>query len=827
MTSPQSAGKGSAHADVGGAQPPGSPPAGGAVAQEHFGSPTSTTSSAASRRSDGSTKASTTSSTGSLKGWPTESPIPSPSSSPPKPLAYSFAARRPWVLRTWMFPSSSEDNTGFRGHEIKWPPLEDFFFDPDVDARAARLGESESTITKPAPGITWHSGEPVWEPQGRLVKTALRQESDLYDPAELPDFVVLSRQSFGANPELAAAWAHDHIDDGADVLRDWEQVAAVGVLGGMKKSDDTSEYECVFPATRLKHHLRMLAAESPIRSHTFGFTLDGSILTLYLHTPSGLFYSSDIECTEANGHLSTFIERLLSLNDIDLGKIASPGGPDGPPLPFPTAVLPPRVPSFARHLAKVPTMGSIEIEKTVFCSGEVLGLQKSASRVRAIRDEPGDNREYAMTVSFVEEARCNEHDQIRQMIASASPHEREGLTNFVDVHRQHFTLVPHFLKGDLDAEECAEKTGLKPRAMEVTFQERCFEPIWAVDSIEALTRAVLGAVKGLRSLYRMRILHRDVSPGNIMIGPDGEGVLIDYDLAILMDGPVGEAARMERVGTFAFRARYLLKASSRTPLQPWHQIESLVYVILFVVFNRPGGSGDLSGMPEDAKHVWKLWNQDPSLAFLCKEGLIGAPAHRQEFLKPYLEHWEDLPELVALVANHCGLGLPSAFTHGEAAEVSHLEAGWGSGELSHDQLVADLENFREKIVQKKQGKSLDHFKQGKDTSGQFATLCVNQAWRMRFVIESTEPLIRVPIGKRLKLGLRNLSRMRILRRDVSTVNIMVRPDGEDVSIDHDLAVFMDGLSGEEASAYRGVSPLIIPESLLLLQKGLWFLGVDR
>ncbi|SCZ98156.1 BZ3500_MvSof-1268-A1-R1_Chr3-3g06619 [Microbotryum saponariae] len=665
MIDPQ--GKGSAHADVGDAQPPGSLPTRGPTEQDRSGSPTSTTSSPASRRPYSSTSAASASSGGLPKGWPTESPIPSPSSSPPKPLAYSFAARRPWALRTWMFPSSSEDNTGFRGHEIKWPPLEDFFLGPDVDTRVARLGESESTITEPAPGITWHSGEPVWEPQGRLVKTPLGQDSDLYDPAELPDFVVLSRQSFGANPEFAAAWAHGYVEDGADVLRDWEQIAAVGVLGGMKKSDDTSEYECVFPATRLKHHLRMLAAESPIRSHTFGFTLNGSILTLYLHTPSGLFYSSDIECTESNGHLSMFIMR-----------------PNGPPLPFPTAVLPPRVPSFARHLAKVPTMGSIEIEKTVFCSGEVLGLQKSASRVRAIRDGPGDNREYAMTVSFVEEARCNEHDRIRQMIASASPHEREGLTNFVDVHRQDFTLVPHFLKGDLDAEECAEKTGLKPRAMEVTFQERCFEPLWAVDSIEALTRAVLGAVKGLRSLYRMRILHRDVSPGNIMIGPDGEGVLIDYDLAIPMDGPVGEAARMERVGTFAFRARYILKATSRTLFQPWHQIESLVYVILFVVFNWPNGGGDLSGMAEDAK-----------------QGLIGAPAHRQEFLKPYLERWEDLPELVAIIANHCGLG-SYGFTHGEAGETSYLDARWGSGELSHDQLVADLAKLLEKIVQTKQ-----------------------------------------------------------------------------------------------------------------------------
>ncbi|SCZ98115.1 BZ3500_MvSof-1268-A1-R1_Chr3-3g06582 [Microbotryum saponariae] len=44
--------------------------------------------------------------------------------------------------------------------------------------------------------------------------------------------------------------------------------------------------------------------------------------------------------------------------------------------------------------------------------------------------------------------------------------------------------------------------------------------------------------------------------------------------------------------------------------------------------------------------------------------------------------------------------------------------------------------------------------------------------------------------------------MRILRRDVSTGNIMVRPDGEDVFIDYDLAIFMDGLSGEEARTCR-------------------------
>ena len=31
--------------------------------------------------------------------------------------------------------------------------------------------------------------------------------------------------------------------------------------------------------------------------------------------------------------------------------------------------------------------------------------------------------------------------------------------------------------------------------------------------------------------YDTRILHRDFSPGNIIIGPDGTGLLIDWDLS--------------------------------------------------------------------------------------------------------------------------------------------------------------------------------------------------------------------------------------------------------------------------------------------------------
>ncbi|SCV68940.1 BQ2448_1960 [Microbotryum intermedium] len=590
-----------------------------------------------------------------------------------------------------MLSLGSDDFTRFRGHEIEWPALNDFFLYPisDGDARA-NLGEAESRMTESVPGIKWDLGNPVWEPQGRLVRCPVQEDPELYEPDELPDVVLLSRHSFGANPELASAWASnpDDDEDSDDANRqDWEQVAAIGVLGGMKKNDNTSEWECVIPATRIKHHLLKLAAESPIRSHTFGFTLDGSILTLFLHNPSGLFYSPKIECTEANGHLSTFIARLLSLNDRDLGRVAFPGEPGGRPLPFATAALPPLVPCFACRLGDVPTMSSIEIVETILCSSEVVGLQKTTSRVRddarGIGSTDDDEDKYAMTVSF-----C------------------EGLTDFIDVHREvDFTFVPTFLQGVLNA----EASGLKPKAMEVTFQERWFEPISVGTSRSSFERSrpdhgriVIDQVAflspGLRSLYRMRILHRDISLGNIMIGPDGEGVLIDHDLAVFVDGPSDPLSNTP-LGTFPFRARHLIKADGGTPHQPWHDIESPVYAILFIVFSQPKGPGDSHGMSEEAEPVWRHWNSD-LWAYDSKEGLLQVQSERRELLEPFLEFWKKLDELIATVANHCGLGL-SIFTYDEAAERKNLETTWGTGELSHHQLVTDLEDLLGKMVQKK------------------------------------------------------------------------------------------------------------------------------
>ncbi|SGY81149.1 BQ5605_C009g05471 [Microbotryum silenes-dioicae] len=384
---------------------------------------------------------------------------------------------------------------------------------------------------------------------------------------------------------------------------------------------------------------------------------------------SGRFCSPVIYCTEANGYLSTFLARLLSLSDRELGVISSLFDRAGPAsFSFASSELPSRVPCFQKHFSGSPRLEDIRIFETLFQSNSIFGRHTSAFRVSAGREGSTALTEYAMTVSFVEESRCDEHDRIRLTIANASPDDRQGLTHIVDVYRESdFVVVPRFFPDTLDASEW----GLKPRALEVTFHEQCFEPICVVDSTEALARVILGAVQD--SLYRLRILHRDVSAPNVMVTSDGNGVLIDYDTAVFMDGPEGEAERKKNAGTLTFRARELVKEyEGRPPFfhEPWHDIESLVYVIMYTVLIMPSGPDDSSELSED---------------------LFLAPWGAKQWFEPFKEFWkEDLRALVQTVAKYCGLGVQRRLWAAEVDEAAVLEPRWASGELSHRQLASDL-----------------------------------------------------------------------------------------------------------------------------------------
>ncbi|SCZ98137.1 BZ3500_MvSof-1268-A1-R1_Chr3-3g06600 [Microbotryum saponariae] len=491
-------------------------------------------------------------------------------------------------------------------HEIEWAGLEDFFLAPLTD-------DIDTTVV---PEIVWEDGKPRLKSRGRLLSFQEDNQSvQVYDPSVIPDVVLLTREVFEADPSLVATWTSDD-KDGYDDTRSWSQVAAVAEISRTSSVDPSdSDSDILSGPERLRESLSALVSQS-LRSHAFGFLLCDNILEMVLHTPSGRFCSPTIYCTEANGDLATFLARLLSLSDRELGIISSlRDRVDSASFSFPSCELPSRVPLFDKRLSGSPPLEDIRFLETLYKSDSIFGRHTSAFRVSTGGEGSTAHVEYAMTVSFVEEARCDEHDRIRLAIANASPEDRQGLTNTVDVYRESdFVVVPHFLPSNLPL----RAAGLKPRAMEMTFHEHCFEPICVVDSTEALTRVILGAVRE------------------------------------------GEAECKKKVGTLAYRARELVEEHKGRPTflhQPWHDIESLVYVTMFAVFIQPNGPDDSSELSDEIRSIWQLWNSKWG-AVDSKTMLFLAPWGPQELFEPFKEFWkEDLATLVQTVAKYCGLGV--------------------------------------------------------------------------------------------------------------------------------------------------------------------------
>ncbi|SCV74795.1 BQ2448_7824 [Microbotryum intermedium] len=350
-----------------------------------------------------------------------------------------------------------------------------------------------------------------------------------------------------------------------------------------------------------------------------------------------MFSTPDIKCTEANGHLSTFLTRVLCLSERVLGRVVSVGGADQLPFTFPLAVLPPLVPCFQAQPWAASSLSSIDILERIFFSGEKVGRQTTTWQ-----------------------ARTDEHDRIRLAIATASPQDREGLMNVVDVYR-----------------ESDHQKGPKARAMEVMFTEQCLDSIGVVDSTKALARVALGVVKGLRSFYRLGNLHRYVFPGNIVVSQDGQGVFIDYDLSIFMDTPSrGKTGRLAWVGTFPFKVRVMANKYQRKRIlhQPWHDIESLLYVILFIVVSQPQGPrvGTPGTESTEARH-----QRSRKLQFIVENGkweLFEDPSELTKMLSSCQESW---------VGNK---------------ELGSIPPRWELGESPHDRLIKDLERFIDSLA---------------------------------------------------------------------------------------------------------------------------------
>src|SRR5260370_41090346 len=72
--------------------------------------------------------------------------------------------------------------------------------------------------------------------------------------------------------------------------------------------------------------------------------------------------------------------------------------------------------------------------------------------------------------------------------------------------------------------------------------------------------------EGLQHAHQRGVLHRDIKPSNILLGGDGQPMLLDFNLSLSADGWGGEQAQASLGGTVAYRPPEHLRAlASRDP----------------------------------------------------------------------------------------------------------------------------------------------------------------------------------------------------------------------------------------------------------------------
>ncbi|KAF2193607.1 hypothetical protein K469DRAFT_239099 [Zopfia rhizophila CBS 207.26] len=128
--------------------------------------------------------------------------------------------------------------------------------------------------------------------------------------------------------------------------------------------------------------------------------------------------------------------------------------------------------------------------------------------------------------------------------------------------------------------------------------------IYEASSLRAVVTGLLGGIKGHESLLDARILHRDISIGNIMLkmGED-DGFLIDLDLAIRLDRQKASGAP-SKTGTKVFMAIGTLYGDEDHSFM--HDLESFFWVLFWICVHWNG-----PGLPR-SKTEYDSWNYEPT-----------------------------------------------------------------------------------------------------------------------------------------------------------------------------------------------------------------------
>ncbi|KZV75755.1 hypothetical protein PENSPDRAFT_570787, partial [Peniophora sp. CONT] len=142
---------------------------------------------------------------------------------------------------------------------------------------------------------------------------------------------------------------------------------------------------------------------------------------------------------------------------------------------------------------------------------------------------------------------------------------------------------------DEHPEYSRQETGLGIRLRSHVHHRLLFKkigsPLKTFESTRQLCISLLDAIEAHGAAYKdAKVLHRDISGGNILIDKDGQGMLIDWDMCVWL-GNKEEVERIgQKVGTWRFISAGLLE-DRRGPRQHFlrDDLESFAHVLFYFV----------------------------------------------------------------------------------------------------------------------------------------------------------------------------------------------------------------------------------------------------
>ncbi len=120
--------------------------------------------------------------------------------------------------------------------------------------------------------------------------------------------------------------------------------------------------------------------------------------------------------------------------------------------------------------------------------------------------------------------------------------------------------------------------------------ERVAELFGEDDLLEWNLGVLMSVARALSFAHSRGVIHRDVKPSNVMVGPFGEVYLLDWGIALELDDPSSDYGATELAGTTGYMAPEQVVGSS-APLGPWTDTYLLGATLFHVLTGRPPHAG--------------------------------------------------------------------------------------------------------------------------------------------------------------------------------------------------------------------------------------------